>query len=118
MKEEVCEKCRPLFEELLARIEVLEKRLAAYENPHTPPSQQKTPRYPKPKRTRNPVGAPKGHPGKTRPTPKPNRFKTLKIKACPDCNKNLGRSRSVHKRIIEDIPDPQPLKITEFTIHH
>ena len=122
MKKEVCENCRPLFEKLLKRIELqdkrileLEKRLAFYENPHTPPSQRRG-RYPKPKRTGGKIGAPLGHIGTTRPTPKPNRFKKLALKRCPDCDKHLGRPRIVRKQIIEDIPDPQPLKITQFTI--
>lgn len=36
--EEVCERCKPLFEKLLEKIAVLERRLLAYENAHTPPS--------------------------------------------------------------------------------
>lgn len=47
MDDEVCERCKPLFEqqekrlrELLARIDELEHRLLVYENAHTPPSRR------------------------------------------------------------------------------
>ena len=114
-RQEPCEKCRPLFEMLLKRINELEKRLLAYENAHTPPSQNKR-NYPKKELTGNPVGAPKGHKGTTRETPEPNNFKELKLHACPDCGKQLGRPRTIRKKIIIDIPEPQPLIVTEFTI--
>ena len=96
------------------KVEELERRLLAYENAHTPPSQQR--KYPEREKSNNKIGAPKGHEGTTRPTPEPNRFKELKLKRCPDCRRLLGRPRSIHKKIIEDIPEPQPLIITEFTI--
>ena len=95
-------------------IEELKRRLLAYENAHTPPSQQR--KYPEREKSNNKIGAPKGHEGTTRPTPEPNRFKELKLKRCPDCGKLLGRPRSIHKKIIEDILEPQPLIITKFTI--
>src|SRR3989344_2616033 len=97
-------------------IEELKRRLLAYENAHTPPSQQR--KYPEREKSNNKVGSPKGHEGTTRPRPNPNRFRKLELSNCPNCNKRLGRPRSIHKRIIEEIPEPQPLIITEFTIHH
>jgi transposase len=114
---EVCENCKPVFEILIKEIEDLKRRLLAYENAHTPPSQNKR-KYPEREKTGNQVGAPKGHEGTTRPQPKPNRFETLECRECPDCHKQLGRPRSIQKKIIEDIPEPQPLNITEFTIPH
>lgn len=105
---------RVLF--LEGEVEELKRRLLAYENAHTPPSQQR--KYPKREKSNNKVGAPKGHEGITRPTPKPNRFKKLELKKCPHCNKQLGRPRSVQRKIIEDILEPQPLIITQFTIPH
>ncbi len=97
------------------KIDELERRLLAYENAHTPPSQNKR-NYPKKEPTGNPVGAPKGHAGTTRETPEPNSFKELRLHACPDCGKQLGRPRTIHKKIIIDLPEPQPLNITEFSI--
>lgn len=113
---EICENCKPLFEILIKEIEELKRRLLAYENAHTPPSQQR--KYPKRERSGKGVGAPKGHEGTTRPTPTPNKFEELKLVSCPNCNKQLGRPRSVKKKIIESIPEPQPLIITQFTIPH
>ena len=101
---------------LSKEIEKLKKRLSAYENAHTPPSKQR--KYPKREKSNNKVGAPLGHEGITRPIPKPNKFEELKLDSCPHCNKRLGRPRSIHKRIMEDIPEPQPLIITQFTIPH
>ncbi len=98
------------------QLQELERRLVAYENAHTPPSQQR--KYPKREKSGNNVGAPKGHEGTTRPAQKPNKFEELKLDVCPNCNKQLGRPRSVHKKIIEDIPEPQSLTITQFTIPH
>ena len=99
-----------------AKIEELEKRLLAYENAHTPPSQQR--KYPKRGKSNNKIGAPKGHPGTTRPTPKPNRFEELKLCNCPKCSKKLGEPTHIEKKIIEDIPEPQPPIVTQFTIYH
>lgn len=113
-QKEIIQKQQEVIENQQAVIEELEKRLSAYENAHTPPSQQR--KYPKREKSNNKVGAPLGHKGVTRPTPKPNRFEKLELKKCPDCGKRLGRPRSIHKKIIEDIPEPQPLLITEFTI--
>ena len=97
-------------------VEELKRRLLAYENAHTPPSQQR--KYPKRESSNNNIGAPQGHQGTTRPTPEPNKFEELKLDVCPNCNRQLGRPRSVEKKIIEDISEPQPLVITQFTIPH
>ena len=112
MEEVICSNCIRLQKQ----VDELERRLLQYENAHTPPSQQR--KYPGRKLSSGKIGAPIGHEGKTRETPEPNRFRELKLKSCPDCGKRLGRPRSIQKKVIEDIPDPQPLKITQFTIPH
>jgi len=104
-------------EELISIILDLQRRLLAYENAHTPPSRNNR-HYPKQEKSGNHVGAQKGHEGATREVPEPNRFKELKLDKCPDCGKRLGRPKSIHKKIIEDIPEPQPLNITQFSIPH
>ena len=62
--QEVCEKCRPLFEEVARKFEIrianLERRLLAYENAHTPPSRDSR-HYPKQEKSNNYVGAQRGH---------------------------------------------------------
>ncbi len=103
-------------EELIEIILELQKRLLVYENAHTPPSQQR--KYPKRESSNNKIGAPEGHEGTTRAAQEPNKFEALKLDFCPDCKRQLGRPRSVHKKIIEDIQEPQPLTITQFTIPH
>ena len=99
-----------------SEIEELKRRLLAYENAHTPPSQKR--RYPKREKSNNKASAPKGHPGKTRKTPEPNRFKELSLDRCPHYQNLLGNPVKTQKKIIEDIPEPQPLIVTQFTILH
>ncbi len=103
-------------EELIILILDLQRRLLAYENAHTPPSQQR--KYPKRESSGNQIGAPKGHVGITRAVAKPNKFEVLKLVSCPHCNRRLGKPRSIKEKIIEDIQEPQPLIITQFTIPH
>lgn len=115
-KEEVCEKCKPFFESLLKEITELKCRLLAYENAHTPPSKNKR-HYPKQEPTGNPVGAPQGHPGTTRPTPEPQKTVEVTQEFCQQCFHPLGKPTKIMKRIIEDIPEPQPVRITQYNIH-
>ena len=98
-------------------IEDLKKRLLAYENAHTPPSQDKR-RYPEREKSKNKVGAPKGHKGTTRKRPEPTETKELHLDKCPDCNTKLGNPIKTQKRIVEEIPEPQPLRVIEFLIPH
>ena len=114
-KEELIQVILTLKEQFEKRIAELERKLLAYENAHTPPSRNNR-NYPKQEKSNNHVGAQKGHEGTTRETPEPNRFKELNLKACPDCGKQLGRPRSIHKKIIIDILEPQPLNITKYVI--
>ena len=86
---------RPSYMDLLARIEELEKtvveqakiiaaqaseiahlkkELVKYENPHTPSSAKRFKKKPKHKDGQKKRGAPKGHKGATRPTPKPDEY--------------------------------------------
>lgn len=96
-----------------SRITDLEKRLLAYENAHTPPSKSKERRYPK-RDKGGKVGAPVGHKGVTRKTLEPTETKTMTLTHCPDCQNILGKYKRVERRVIEEIPDPQPLRVIEF----
>ena len=123
MLEEACPKCRPLLERLLKHVDFLEEqvrdlqhRLERYENPHTPPSLRwKTDRK---KSGGGKVGRPRGHEGVTRPQATPTETVPVKLKECPHCHSRLGKPARVESRIIEDIPKPQPIKVTEFLVHH
>lgn len=113
----VCEKCRPLFEIVIRKITELEKRLLAYENAHTPSSRDRR-RYPKREPTGNPIGAPKGHKGVTRETPKPTESKTLYLDNCPYCHNPLGKPEHIRRKVIEELPDPRPIRVIEFFVPH
>lgn len=103
---------------LEARVEELERRLLAYENAHTPPSKQNG-RYPKrEKKDGARRGAPVGHKGMTRDVPEPTESKELHLDVCPDCHNILGKPKSIEKRIIEELPNPQPLRVIEFFVPH
>ncbi len=100
--------------ELEKRNSELEARLAKYENAHTPPSQRE-------KRVKPKSGSPgrsKGHKGITRPTPEPERTVDVTIDECPTCHSLLGEPVKVESRIIEEIPEPMPITVTEFRIAH
>ena len=95
----------------------LERRLLAYENAHTPPSQDKR-RYPKREKSNNKIGAPKGHKGTTRKQLEPTETKELHLDKCPCCQTKLGEPNRIQRRIIEEIPEPQPLRVIEFLVPH
>src|SRR3989338_492225 len=42
----------------------------------------------------------------------------LSLHYCPECNFSLGNPKRTEKRIIEELPEPQPLRIIEFLISH
>ena len=110
-----CERCQ----ELLKRIGDLEKKLAKYENAHTPPSLGGGFRrklivqedYKKP-------GQKQGHVGTTRATPIPTMSIELIEERCDHCNHKLSKPFKVESKIIEEIPEPKPIEITEYRIGH
>lgn len=106
-----CENCKKLEK----RIMELERRLAAYENAHTPYSHKIF--KPRPKVTNGKIGRPSGFSGSTRPTPKPDRTVEKKFSKCPNCN---GKLNHLHKEsiVIEEIPKPQPIEIVEYINNH
>ena len=107
----VCDKCKPEFDLLLARIESLERRLQAYENAHTPSSKQRKnntqneenkPRFP---------GKPKGSSGGGINLPPPERTEEHTLQSCPECHNNLEQRGMRTQRVI-DFPE-KPLTVTE-----
>lgn len=101
---------------LIEMNEMLSRRLAVYENPHTPPSRQLFKRPPSGGEKGTP-GQKEGHPGTTRPTPEPTEHKEATMKNCPHCLSSLGKSKGIIHRIITDIPEPQPVKVTDYILH-
>lgn len=127
---EICEKCKPIVEKLFRDLEIrfekriedlerknkeLERRLAAYENAHTPYSRKIF--KPKPKATNGKRGRPEGYQGTTRPFPEPDRTVEKKFCRCPTCNGKL-KLKFRESTIVEDIPEPQPIIVTEFITNH
>jgi transposase len=114
------EQLRSENELLKARIIELEARLAKYVNAHTPPSLRRD-RNRKKDQDENNKGKPgqkTGHVGVTRPYAKPDRQIELKADRCPDCGTDLGEPFRFDSKIIEEIPDPQPVIVTEYKIAH
>jgi transposase len=113
-----CENCKrfeKIIKEMQKQIEKLERRLAAYENAHTPYSHRII--KPRPRQSNGKRGRPKGLPGSTRPFPKPTRTVEKKFKRCPGCNGKLKPKSQEHK-IVEEIPKPQPIDVIDYVANH
>lgn len=104
-------------EELVKIILDLQKRLSAYENAHTPNSKLRFPPRIINENKKKP-GQKEGHKGITRDKPDP----TMTIEAieekCPHCKAKLGKPIKTITKIIEEIPEPQPVEVTEYRINH
>ncbi|NYT02417.1 MAG: IS66 family transposase, partial [Methanosarcinales archaeon] len=107
-------------EMLKARIRELEARLAQYENAHTPPSLKRGFRRKKGKDEKNQgkPGQKNGHEGVTRPQVQPDKHVEVRMDRCPDCGANLGIPFRIESKTVEEIPEPQPIIVTEYRIAH
>ena len=117
---ELVEQLRNENELLKAKIRELEARLAQYENAHTPPSLRRG-RNRKKDQDKNNKGKPGqkiGHKGLTRPYATPDRQVEVTMDRCPDCGTDLGAPFRIDSKIIEEIPEPQPITVTEYKIAH
>jgi len=105
---------------LQARIRQLEAQLANYENAHTPPSLRRggTRKTSQKRGVKGKPGQKKGHKGVTRPRVEPDKHVEVTTERCPDCGTELGDPFRVESRIIEEIPEPQPVIVTEYKIAH
>jgi transposase len=105
---------------LKAKISELEARLTQYENAHTPPSLRRG-RNRKKDQDKNNKGKPGqkiGHKGVTRPYATPDQQLEVTMDRCPDCGADLGAPFRIDSKIIEEIPEPQPIIVTEYKIAH
>jgi transposase-like protein len=102
--------------ELKKEIATLRHRLKLYENPNTPPSRRRYPTRPRSNNCgRRYPGRPKGHPGRTRPFPKPDVVERPKWKdRCERCGTPLGEPSYVNHHIVEDISNPSPKRVIDF----
>ena len=108
------------IEPLKAKIRELEARLAQYENAHTPPSLRRG-RNRKKDRDESNKGKPGqkiGHKGVTRPYVTPDRQVEVTMDFCPDCGAKLGSPFRIDSKIVEEIPEPQPIIVTDYRISH
>ena len=115
----VCDDCKPLAERLETAeksIKELERRLLAYENAHTPPSRRYKPRLPPSEDAKR--GAPEGHKGATREDPDPTLRVELVKETCEHCKARLPKPFWVERKLVEEIPEPQPVEVTEYLISH
>lgn len=103
-------------EELKQRILSLEARLRAYENPHTPSSKQRFKQ--KPEKPSGRLGAPKGHPKWEREQPEPTETIEHLETECSHCRHKLGKPTRTDRRVIEELPEPQPIRVTEHLINY
>lgn len=103
--------------ELKKKLLELENKFLAYENAHTPPSKQRFPPKREGERSGK-IGRPPGAEGSTRPTPKPDETVEVKRDFCPSCRKPLGKPNFFESKIVEEIPEPQPVKVTEYKLAH
>jgi len=97
---QVIKQLRQENQELKEKITMLEKRLRMYENPHTPSSQRRFKGGFKGVTPRGKRGAPKGHRGDTRKTPKPDEVVSVTTDQCPFCGGNPGASQEVETALI------------------
>lgn len=99
-----------------SRIEELERRLLAYENPHTPPSLTK--KKPPKKESSGKLGAPKGHPKYERKEPEPTGSVEYLEETCPHCKSKLNKPFKTERVLEEEIPEPQPVEVIEHLVNH
>ena len=111
------------IEKQKARIKELETLIAFYENAHTPPSLRRGFRGGNngenhEKSGGGKPGRKKGHNGVTRPQPEPEKEVDVTLNQCPHCDTKLDPPFKIESKIIEEIPEPQPVIVTKFKIAH
>jgi len=94
----------------------LKQRLLAYENAHTPSSKQRFKKQPP--ESSGKLEAKKGHKKWERTTPEPTETIEHSQTHCPNCEHELGEPFKIDRKIVEEIPEPTPVIITEHLISH
>lgn len=114
-----------LIHALLARVEELERRLGLdSSNSGRPPSTDGYRKKPRPKnlreKTKQKSGGQEGHEGKNlRQRENPDRIIDHCASVCAGCGGALGLEDSIghSKRQVFDLPEPQPVQVTEHRAH-
>ncbi|KXA92233.1 hypothetical protein AKJ64_03680 [candidate division MSBL1 archaeon SCGC-AAA259E17] len=127
-----CSSCSPV-EELEEQIEELEEKLALkdekikrlhkklrkYRNPHTPSSKRRGSSKSKSSSSgQEKRGRKKGHEGTTREKPEPEQTIIVEEENCPECGSVLGEPEEIESRVLEDIPEPEPVVAKEYKLGH
>lgn len=100
--------------ELIKKVEDLELQLSFFKNPHTPPSRQMFKK--RVSQVLKKLGAPRGHDGATRQVPEHSETVNHLLKKCPQCKDILCNPFDFEERIVEEIPEPRPVKVTKHII--
>ena len=103
--------------EILKKNAELEQRLLAYENAHTPSSKQRFKKQP-PEKPSGKLGAQIGHKKWERTQSEPTETIKHSQTHCPNCECNLGKPFKIYRKIVEEIPEPTPVIVTEHLIPH
>ena len=94
----------------------LKRCLAHYEDTRTTPLRRRR------RRRRSEIrfpGRPRGCPGTTRPRPKPDLvIQAGRLDECPECGYHLGEPVLTKHRIVEELPDLEPVKVVGYEEDH
>jgi len=112
--QEELDKMRKENERLEKENKELKRILTIFINPHTPSSKKIFKK--KVVQSSKKLGAPLGHFGATRKIVEPTNTKEHLLNECPCCNKLLGELLYTEERIVEEIPEPSPIKITKHIV--
>jgi len=99
------------------KIKRLWKKLQKYRNPHTPSSKKRRSSKTKSK-SRGSKGRKKGHKGTTRSKPEPEQTIIVEEENCPECGSKLEEPEQIESKVVEDIPEPEPVVAKEYEIGH
>jgi hypothetical protein len=100
---------------LAAKNADLRRHLAAYENPHIPPSRRMYPSRIRISGARRYLGRPRGHPGVMRLRPKPDVVRAPERKeGCDSCGAHFGELCFVGHRIVEKVSNSYPRQVIGF----
>ncbi len=120
--EELEERVKELEEKLALKdekIKRLQKKLRKYRNPHTPSSKKRGSSKSKSSVSgREKRGRKKGHEGTTRSKPEPEQTIVVEEENCPDCGSTLKEPEEIETKVIEDIPEPEPVVAKEYRLGH
>ena len=108
--------------ERIAELEIqngkLKRRLSIYEEARAKPRRKPPRRRREVTRARFP-GRPKGCPGVTRPVPKPDILvEAEEVSDCMNCGAPLGPPLYSKEKIVEELPNLQPMKVVAYKEDH